>query len=122
MAMTFQPIGFRVLVEQKLRADLGVLVPENTDEIGFVKRTVIALGQAHIAANGREVPIPVNIGDEVLVDVKDPRKFTPIPTTFSGDRVLAIIDVDCIKCVNIGSPERVRPPIVRATKIPELVH
>jgi co-chaperonin GroES (HSP10) len=101
MPIDVKPVGFRVLVEQLENRSVGnIQLPENAKESVFCRFKVVAVGEPRIAANGREVPIPVKVGDEVMFDMK--KCVACGPPTFFGGRTLALVEGDGILAVMDG--------------------
>lgn len=92
-----KPIGNRVLVrrievEEKLKG--GLLLPDNSKK-KQEQAEVISLGTGKIDDNGKVVPIPVKIGDVILVEKYagqevsvDGNEFTILRT----DDIIAVVE------------------------------
>lgn len=66
---TFIPLGDRVLIEKEKEASIkgGIIIPDTVkkeQEIGVV----IAIGKGKLDKNGKVIPMPVKVGEKVLLD------------------------------------------------------
>lgn len=107
MAMECKPVGWTVLVEEFKRDNLtDLILPDSVKELALVKHVVIAIGDDRITADGRTVPIPVKVGDEVRWNADNPQRVCRLDPQLFDNRQLAIVDCDCIKGVFSGEPDR----------------
>ena len=66
--INIQPLGDRVLVEQKEEAEQikgGIVIPDSAKEKPL-EAVVVARGTGRIDDNGKKVPFDVKVGDHVL--------------------------------------------------------
>lgn len=108
MPMTCKPVGWTVLIEEFKRENLtGIIIPDANKELALVKHVVVAVGDPRVTTDGREIPIPVKVGDEIRFNTDlGPRIITRLDSQLFDGRELAIIDCDAIKGVFSGEPSR----------------
>lgn len=114
------PKGYRVLVEQIENRQLGTIaMPDNSTQAGVNRFRVVAIGDAKILPSGERVPIDLQLGDEIIFDVKG---CAPCgPAYIFGGRNLAIVEVDKVLGVFTGEPGLPPPKILEAKrKVPVL--
>lgn len=124
MPMTCKPVGWTVLAEEvKRKNNSSLIIPDAVTGGLFLKHIVLAVGEPRITADGREVPIPVKVGDDIRFNTDvGPRYFTRLDPALFGGRELMLIDCECIKGVFSGEPEPSVPSIVNVNARPVLVH
>lgn len=124
MAVGVIPVGYRVLVERIENRDVGAIaMPDNSTSQGIRRYKVVAKGESRITANGREVPITVNIGDEIMFDMRHFCECGP-KELFDG-RELGTVDVDALLAVFVNFKDKPITPKPRAAtqaETKQLVH
>ncbi len=68
--ISLKPLGFRVLaqrLEEEEQVKGGIIIPDSAKQKQETLR-VIALGEAKITDSGKEIAIPVKVGDHILMD------------------------------------------------------
>ena len=68
--LTLKPLGNRVLVkrlEQEETLKGGIILPD-TAKKKQETATVVAIGTGSTTAEGKAIPIPVQVGDKILMD------------------------------------------------------
>lgn len=122
MPMECRPVGWTVLVEELKRENAtNLIIPDSAKGLTLVKHVVRAVGDPRITTDGREIPIPVKVGDEIRWNAEGgPRTVTGIDPQFFGGRTFFILDCDWIKGVFSGEAEPMPPKIVTGKQI--LVH
>ena len=96
-AVQLRPLGFRVLVrrletEEKLKG--GILLPD-TAKKKQEQAEVIALGTGKKDKNGNLIPIPVKVGDVILMEKYSGQEVTLNDqeyTILKADEIIAIIE------------------------------
>jgi chaperonin GroES len=96
-AATLRPLGYRVLVrrletEEKLKG--GILLPD-TAKKKQEQAEVIALGTGKKDKNGNLIPIPVKVGDVILMEKYSGQEVTLSDqeyTILKADDIIAIIE------------------------------
>ena len=96
--MNIKPLGGRVLVQLLKKEDVtksGIVLPDTMDKEKKAEGTVVALGPGKLMENGSLCPMPVKVGDRVIVEswggdeVKlDSQEYK----IFDADDILAIIE------------------------------
>lgn len=67
---TLKPLGNRVLVQRMEQEDTlkgGIILPDSAKKKQETA-LVIAVGTGSLSADGKQIPIPVQVGDKVLMD------------------------------------------------------
>lgn len=93
----FQPLGNRVLLrrleqEEKLRG--GIIIPD-TAKKKQEQAEVIAVGAGKVDKNGKLVPVPVKVGDIVLIEKYSGQEVTLNDQEFviaRADDLIAVIE------------------------------
>jgi co-chaperonin GroES (HSP10) len=111
--MTVKPKGFRVLVEMVGRRKVGGLeIPRGGDDHNRIPLVdvfkVIEIGDPLMLASGQTYPIPVKVGDEIVM-TNAPYKLHPL---LFGGRELYIVDAGDIYGTAEGEPEPLKPGII----------
>jgi chaperonin GroES len=68
--MTLKPLGNRVLakrIEQEATLKGGIILPD-TAKKKQETAVIVAIGTGKITPEGKEIPIPVKVGDTILMD------------------------------------------------------
>ena len=95
--LTLKPLGNRVLVqrvEQEEKLKGGILLPD-TAKKKQERAKVIAIGTGSTSSEGKQIPIPVQIGDIILMDKYSGQEVTIEDEEFvilRADDIIAIIN------------------------------
>lgn len=95
--MTLRPLGNRVLVqrcEQEETLKGGLILPDTAKKKQETAK-VIAIGPGSTTSDGKLVPIPVQVGDTILMDKYSGQEVTIDDENFvilRGDDIIAIIN------------------------------
>ncbi|MBS0620913.1 MAG: co-chaperone GroES [Verrucomicrobia bacterium] len=95
--MTLKPLGNRVLVQRLEQAETlkgGIILPDTAKKKQETAK-VIAVGSGSTTADGKLIPIPVQVGDTILMDKYAGQEVTIEDEEFvilRGDDVIAIIN------------------------------
>ena len=68
--MNIKPLGGRVLIKLLKKEDVtksGIVLPDTMDKEKKAEGQVIALGPGKLLENGSLAPMPVKVGDHILV-------------------------------------------------------
>jgi len=68
--ISLKPLGFRVLaqrLEDEEQVKGGIIIPDSAKQKQETLK-VIALGETKITDSGKEIAIPVKVGDHILMD------------------------------------------------------
>lgn len=92
----FRPLGFRVLVkrleaEETLKG--GILLPDSAKK-KQEKAEVVALGTGKTDKSGKNIPLPVNVGDIILMEKYSGQEVTLDDNEYvivRGDDIIAVI-------------------------------
>jgi chaperonin GroES len=94
---TFKPLGNRVLVK-RLEAETnlkgGILLPDSAKK-KQEQAEVIALGTGKLDKSGKIIPLPVKLGDIVLIEKYSGQEITLNEQEFvivRGDDIIAIVE------------------------------
>ncbi len=96
--MNIKPLGGRVLIQLLKKEDVtksGIVLPDTMDKEKKAEGSVVALGPGKLMDNGSLSPMPVKVGDKVIVkswggdEVKIGAQEYKI---FDADDILAIIE------------------------------
>lgn len=94
---TFKPLGNRVLVK-RLEAETnlkgGILLPDSAKK-KQEQAEVIALGTGKLDKAGKTIPLPVKLGDIVLIEKYSGQEITLNEQEFvivRGDDIIAIVE------------------------------
>jgi len=95
--LTLKPLGNRVLVkrtepEQTLKG--GIILPDTAKKKQETAQ-VIAIGTGTTTSDGNKIPIPVNVGDTILMD-----KYSGQEVTIDEDELVILRADDIIAIVN----------------------
>ena len=95
--LTLKPLGNRVLVqrqedEQTLKG--GIILPD-TAKKKQEKAKVIAVGEGTTTSDGKKIPVPVNVGDIILMD-----KYGGQEVTIDDEEFVILRADDIIATVN----------------------
>lgn len=93
----FRPLGYRVLVrrlegEEKLKG--GILLPDNAKK-KQEQAEVIAIGTGKTDKNGKPIPIPVKVGDVILMEKYSGQEVTLNDQDYvivRADDIIAIVE------------------------------
>jgi chaperonin GroES len=95
--ITLKPLGNRVLVqrlEQEEKMKGGIILPDSAKKKQESAK-VIAVGPGKRLDDGKIVPVPVNIGDTILMDKYSGQEVTIDDEEYmilKGDDIIAIIE------------------------------
>jgi chaperonin GroES len=95
--LTLRPLGSRVLVqrmEQEETLKGGIILPDTAKKKQETAK-VIAIGSGTTSADGKQIPIPVQIGDTILMDKYSGQEVTIEDEEFvilRADDIIAIIN------------------------------
>jgi chaperonin GroES len=92
----FKPLGNRVLVrrlEEKETAKGGIILPETAKKKPEMTK-VVAIGPGKKTQEGKLLPMPVNVGDVVLVD-----KYAGQEITLNDEEFIVIRSDDIVAIV-----------------------
>lgn len=95
--MTLKPIGNRVLVERLQQEETlkgGIILPDTAKKKQETAK-VIAIGTGSVAADGKHIEIPVQVGDVILMDKYSGQEVTIEDEEFvilRADDIIAIIN------------------------------
>lgn len=94
--LSLKPLGNRVLVQrltQEATLKGGIILPESAKKKQETAK-VIAVGSGTTTADGKHIPIPVQIGDKILMDKYSGQEATIEDEEFvilRSDDIIAII-------------------------------
>lgn len=95
--LTLKPLGNRVLVqriEQEEKLKGGIILPDTAKKKQETAK-VVAIGTGATTPDGKQIPIPVKIGDEILMDKYSGQEVTIEDEEFvilRADDIIAIIN------------------------------
>jgi chaperonin GroES len=95
--LTLKPLGNRVLVqriEQEETLKGGIILPDTAKKKQETAK-VIAIGTGAVTPEGKEIPIPVKVGDTILMDKYSGQEVTIDDEEFvilRADDIIAIIN------------------------------
>jgi len=94
--VNIKPVGFRVAVKRIEEEEMqnGIIVPDSAKKKQETA-VVVALGSSKPLNDGKEQPIPVKLGDKVLIDKYSGQEITIEDEEFvivRGDDIIAIIE------------------------------
>lgn len=93
---TLQPLGNRVLVkrtEQEQTLKGGIILPD-TAKTKQETAEVVAIGNGSTTSDGKKIPMPVNVGDIILMDKYSGQEVTIDDEEFvilKADDIIAIV-------------------------------
>ncbi len=94
--LTLKPLGNRVLVQRLAQEETlkgGIILPDSAKKKQETA-TVIAVGSGTVTADGKHLPISVEIGDKILMDKYSGQEVTIEDEEFvilRSDDIIAII-------------------------------
>lgn len=94
--MTLQPLGNRVLakrLEQEEKLKGGIILPD-TAKKKQEQAVVIAVGKGKMTSDGKLIPVPVKVGDTILMDKYSGTEITLDDEEYvivRGDDIIAIL-------------------------------
>lgn len=94
--LTLKPLGNRVLVkrtEQEQTLKGGIILPDTAKKKQETAE-VVALGNGSTTSDGKHIPIPVNVGDIILMDKYSGQEVTIEEEEFvilRADDIIAIV-------------------------------
>ena len=94
---TLKPLGNRVLVqrlEQEATLKGGIILPD-TAKKKQESASVIAIGTGTTSADGKVIPIPVKVGDTILMD-----KYSGQEVTIDNEEFIILRADDIIAIIN----------------------
>lgn len=92
-----KPLGDRVLaqrLEQETTLKGGILLPETAKKKQEVAE-VLAIGTGATSSEGKEIPIPVQVGQRILID-----KYSGQEITLDGQDFIILRAADIIATIN----------------------
>lgn len=95
--ISLKPLGYRVLtqrLEQEETLKGGIIVPDSAKQKQETAK-VIAIGQSKKTEDGKEIPIPVKVGDHILMDKYSGQEVTIDDEEYiivKADDIIAIIE------------------------------
>lgn len=95
--LTLRPLGNRVLVqrvEQKETLKGGIILPDTAKKKQETAK-VIAIGTGSTSSDGKKIPIPVAIGDQILMD-----KYSGQEVTINDEEFVILRADDIIAIIN----------------------
>src|SRR5579863_5446002 len=95
--LTLKPLGSRVLVqrvEQEETLKGGIILPDSAKKKQETAK-VIAVGPGATTAEGKQIPIPVQIGDTILMD-----KYSGQEVTIDDEELVILRADDIIAIIN----------------------
>lgn len=94
---TIKPLGNRVLAKRKEKDETlkgGIILPDSAKQKQETAE-VIAVGPGKMNENGTKAPMPVNVGDTILMD-----KYSAQEVTLDDEEYLILKADDIIAIVN----------------------
>ncbi len=94
---TLKPLGSRVLVkhlEQEEKLKGGIILPDSAKK-KQATAVVIAVGEGVTTKDGKKLPIPVQIGEKVLID-----KYSGQEVTVNDEEFVIVKSEDIIAVLN----------------------
>lgn len=94
-----RPLGSRVLVqrlEQEETLKGGIILPDTAKKKQETAK-VVAIGTGTTTAEGKEIPIPVKVGDTILMD-----KYSGQEVTLDDEEFVIVRADDIIAIINQG--------------------
>ncbi|PCI78180.1 co-chaperone GroES [Candidatus Aerophobetes bacterium] len=94
---TLKPLGSRVLVKRLEQEDTlkgGIILPDSAKKKQEIAR-VIAVGEGDFSKDGKRIPMPVEVGQKVLMDKYGGQEVTIEDEEFMvlrADDIIAIIE------------------------------
>lgn len=94
--LTLKPLGNRVLVQRTLQEETlkgGIILPDSAKKKQETAK-VVAIGSGSTAIDGKLIPIPVQMGDTILMDKYSGQEVTIDDEEFvilRADDIIAII-------------------------------
>jgi chaperonin GroES len=94
--LTLKPLGNRVLVQRVEKEETlkgGIILPDTAKKKQEMAK-VVAIGSGSTNADGKEIPIPVQLGDTILMDKYSGQEVTVDDEEFvilRADDIIAII-------------------------------
>lgn len=94
--LTLKPLGNRVLVQRTQQEETlkgGIILPDTAKKKQEAAK-VIAIGSGSTTEDGKQIPIPVHIGDTILMDKYSGQEVTIDDEEFvilRADDIIAII-------------------------------
>ena len=95
--LTLQPLGNRVLVkrtEQEQTLKGGIILPDTAKKKQETAE-VVAIGNGSTGSDGKKIPMPVNVGDIILMD-----KYSGQEVTIDDEEFVILRADDIIAIVN----------------------
>lgn len=95
--LTLKPLGNRVLVQRVEREETlkgGIILPETAKKKQEMAK-VVAIGSGSTTAEGKHLPIPVQVGETILMDKYSGQEVTIDDEEFvilRADDIIAIIN------------------------------
>lgn len=89
----------------------GIELPDNMEKPDYARCKVVAIGSGRTLENGTVIPVPLEIGDEVVFDARFAAKLEP--KCIYEQRNLAVIDYAGVLCTvkrTKGEPLYTAPP------------
>jgi chaperonin GroES len=95
--ITLRPLGNRALVQRNEQEETlkgGIILPDSAKKKQETAK-VIAIGTGTTTAEGKEIPIPVQIGDTILMD-----KYSGQEVTINDEEFVILRADDIIAIIN----------------------
>lgn len=95
--LSFKPLGSRVLVKRLAQEETlkgGIILPDSAKK-KQESAEVVAVGPGTTTAEGKLIPIPVRIGDKILMD-----KYSGQEVTIEDEEFVIIRSDDIIAIIN----------------------
>ena len=95
--LTLRPLGNRVLVQrltQEATLKGGIILPDSAKKKQETA-TVVAIGPGTTTEEGKHIPIPVQVGDKILMD-----KYSGQETTINDEEFVILRADDIIAIIN----------------------
>ena len=99
--MKFRPAFNKIIVKReapKTQTDGGILLPDSAKIVG-VLADVLAVGKGRTLPTGKEMPIPAEVGDKVLLSVQGGTE-----VEFDGEQCV-LVDFDDVLATVIGAED-----------------
>lgn len=106
--MKLNPQGNRLIAEVlPLVPDSKIIIPDSVQSEDGGKFIVVEIGPGKTLADGTIVPIPLQIGDEILIDPKQGYVNALHPKWLYNDRKYCVIEYESVICKVDRTPEEV---------------
>jgi chaperonin GroES len=95
--LTLKPLGNRVLVKRTQQEETlkgGIILPDSAKKKQETAE-VVAIGTGTTTSDGKQIPIPVNVGDTILMD-----KYSGQEVTIDDEEFVILRADDIVALVN----------------------